>query len=54
MLEENYSNDADRDLKIIPLETKLSILSKENHFASSASSSPLIDDFCSSKIFSGI
>lgn len=29
-LEENYSNDADRDLKIIPLETKLSILSKEN------------------------
>lgn len=29
-LKEEQLNDADRDLKIIPLETKLSILSKEN------------------------
>lgn len=34
-LKEEQLNDADRDLKIIPLETKLSILSKENKILNS-------------------
>ena len=34
-LKEEQLNDADRDLKIIPLETKLSILSKENKMLNS-------------------